>query len=190
MAMPSLDPGPWTVARFKAFEPPDDGCRYELLDGALLVTPAPKLRHQAVVGELYECLQAYVRLHGLGRSVVAPLDVIVADDTVLQPDVVVVARRTHPRRDDDPTVPELLLAIEVLSPSSRENDLHRKRRRLLDAGLAAYWVADPDNRTILTWGPGEPDGRVCSETVRWHPVPALPPLVITVPVLFAAALDG
>jgi Uma2 family endonuclease len=190
MAMPSIDPGPWTVARFKSWEPPEDGCRYELLDGELLVTPAPKLRHQAVVGELYERLQQYARQYGLGRAIVAPLDVIVAEDTVLEPDVLLVSNRSPARREEDPTVPELLLAVEVLSPSSRDNDLRRKRLRLQQAGLVSYWVADPDARTITTWSAQAPDGQVHGETLRWRPVDGIPPLVIEVPVLFAAALDS
>lgn len=189
MAMAVPDPGPWTVARFKAFESPRDGNRYELLDGALLVTPAPKLRHQRVVLQLVIALDAYVARHGLGEVLLAPLDVIVADDTVLEPDVLVIGERPADRREEDPIVPELLLAIEVLSPSSHVHDLGRKRVRLQRAGLVAYWVADPDARTLTTWGPADDVGISHAERLAWQPVPGVPPLALDVRALFAAALD-
>lgn len=116
---------------------PDDGHRYELLDGSLLVTPSPLPLHQRAVvrltmllgGACPEDLEVFV----------APFDVRLAENTVLQPDVLVVRRAdlTEQRLDGIP-----LLAVEVLSPSTRNIDLMLKHDRYARAGCAAYWVVD------------------------------------------------
>lgn len=125
---------------------PDDGHRYELLDGALIVTPAPIPRHQRVVGRLYITLTAAAPA---GTEVfVAPLDVVLADDTVLQPDVLV-ARASELTERALMGAP--LLAVEVLSPSTRRIDLLLKRDRYEAAGCAAYWVVDPDEPALSAW---------------------------------------
>ena len=124
---------------------PDDGHRYELLDGVLIVTPAPSLRHQDAA------LSLAVRLREACppelKVLMAPFDVTLADDTVLQPDVLVFDRKLVTARDL-PAAP--LLAIEVLSPSTRRFDLHLKRSRYEAAGTAAYWVVDPGEPPVLT----------------------------------------
>ncbi len=127
-------------------EMPDDGHRYELIDGALIVTPAPSLNHQVVVGELHVLLRAACPAHL--QVLLAPFDVALATDTVLQPDLVV-ARRDDLTARDLPTAP--VLAVEVLSPSTRRIDLTLKRSRLEAAGCASYWVVDPDAPSITAW---------------------------------------
>jgi Uma2 family endonuclease len=134
----------FTRADFDAM--PDDGNRYELIDGALIVTPAPSWRHQSAVVNLT------VRLKSICppdmRVFVAPLDVIYADDTVVQPDVLVVRRSDlgehnlegHP-----------VLAVEVLSPSTRHLDLAFKRARYEVAGCPSYWVIDPLEPSLVCW---------------------------------------
>lgn len=117
---------------------PDDGRRYELIDGALLVTPAPGGPHQVVVGALYRLLWAARRP---GTTVlVSPIDFVPQPQSALQPDVVVVdddeasrARLTRPP----------LLVVEVISPSSRSLDLGAKRYAYAQAGVPHYWVVDP-----------------------------------------------
>lgn len=125
---------------------PDDGHRYELLDGVLLVSPSPRLRHQVVVGELFVRLRAAAPT-GL-QVLVAPLDVVLAGDTVLIPDLIV-ARREDFTEHNLPVPP--LLAVEVLSPSTRRFDLMVKRSRLEAAGCPAYWVFDPDEVRLIAW---------------------------------------
>ncbi len=125
---------------------PADGHRYELVDGTLIVTPAPSPRHQFVLGRLYLALTATCP-PGL-RLAFAPLDVALADDTLLQPDLLVA-------RDADFTAQDLqvapLLAVEVLSPSTRLIDLNLKRARYEAAGCPAYWVIDPDPPSLTVW---------------------------------------
>lgn len=125
---------------------PDDGHRYELIDGALVVTPAPSYRHQRVVGRLFTLLDS----HCLAELVVlfAPFDVALDDDTVLQPDLLV-ARREQITESDLPAAP--VLAVEVLSPSTRRIDLTLKRSRFEAAGCTSYWVVDPDELALTVW---------------------------------------
>ena len=125
---------------------PDDGHRYELLDGILIVSPAPKPRHQEAVASLLFVLRQAAPRDLLVLT--APLDVALANDTVLQPDVLV-ARRSDFSERDLPTAP--LLAIEVLSPHTRRFDLLLKRDRMQTAGCPSYWVVDVDEPSIIAW---------------------------------------
>lgn len=125
---------------------PDDGHRYELIDGTLIVTPAPSWRHQRVVARLLRTLMD-AAVDGL-EVLAAPFDVRLADDTVLQPDVLV-CRVSDLTQRNLPVAP--LLAVEVLSPSTRLIDLNLKRARYEAAGCASYWVVDPDAASIVAW---------------------------------------
>jgi len=137
---------------------PDDGNRYELVDGALIVTPSPVTLHQIVVGELHlllrmACPAAY-------RVLLAPYDVRISATTVLQPDLLVAHRDAFDVRFL-PGAP--LLAVEVLSPSTRHIDLGLKRGRYEAAGCVSYWVIDPDVPSVTAWelgarGPQGPQG--------------------------------
>lgn len=121
---------------------PDDGHRHELIDGAMVVTPSPKSFHQRMSGNLVGVLQERCPQHL--RVLHAPTNVAVADDTVLQPDVLVVARaQIGPERIDG--VP--LLAVEILSPSSRMAD-----RNLKVAALRACWLPE-----LLVARPADPE---------------------------------
>lgn len=117
---------------------PDDGRSYELLDGALVVTPAPGGRHQIIVGALYRLLWA-ARPPG-STVLVSPIDFVPRADTVLQPDVAVVDEREadRPRLTRPP-----MLVVEVISPSSRNVDRGAKRLAYAEANVAHYWIVDP-----------------------------------------------
>ena len=136
--------GEWTrddLARL-----PDDGQRYEILDGALVVTPSPTPGHQVVVFGLNEQLRRACPAHL--RVLGAPLDVIFGERDVLQPDLLVIRRELiGPQR--------LLggpeLAVEVLSPGSRHTDRTVKLQRYERAGTPAYWLADPDELTLTAY---------------------------------------
>ncbi len=118
---------------------PDDGHRYELIDGSLIVSPAPRHRHQTVVGNLHLILRS-VCPPDL-QVILAPFAVALADDTEVQPDLLVAPRSQFTDREL-PGAP--LLAVEVLSPSTRRVDLLLKRDRLQEAGVPSYWLVDPD----------------------------------------------
>lgn len=123
--------------------PDDDGHRYELIDGVLIVSPSPQLPHQDMVGNLYLLLRAGCPPHL--KVVLAPFRVALADDTEVQPDLMVSPREQFTRKEL-PGAP--LLAIEVLSPSTRRIDLLLKRDRLQSAGAASYWLVDPDEPSV------------------------------------------
>ncbi len=118
---------------------PADGHRYELVDGALIVTPAPDIRHQTCVTALAMLLYAARREEH--RVLVAPVDVRLSAGTILQPDVVVARQKdfSEARLEGAP-----LLAVEVLSASTRLTDLGTKRLVFEEAGVPAYWLVDPD----------------------------------------------
>lgn len=125
---------------------PDDGHRYELIDGVLLVSPAPRIIHQLVSTNLFRTLDAAVPDDC--SILYAPVDVVLSDDSVIQPDLLVASRDAFTERDL-PGPP--LLAVEVLSPSTRGIDLLLKKERLQRAGCPHYWVVDPDEPSITAW---------------------------------------
>lgn len=134
----------FTVADLDAL--PDDGNRYELIDGALVVTPSPIWQHQGVVVQLTVLLDSACPPDL--KVFVAPLDVRLADDTNVQPDLLV-ARRSDLTETNLPVAP--VLAVEILSPSTRTIDLHSKRERLRRAGCPSYWVIDPADGHLTAW---------------------------------------
>lgn len=138
------DHKPFTIADRDAL--PDDGHRHELLDGALVMGPSPSIPHQDLVLALAIRLNAAQSTHL--KVAIAPVDVVLADDTVLQPDLLV-ARRADFTHQNLPAPP--LLVVEVLSPSTRRIDLHKKRERYERAGVPSYWVIDPDTGDLTAW---------------------------------------
>ncbi len=135
MALPWGEP--LTVADLEAI--PDDGHRYELVDGTMLVTPAPARVHQRCVARLVALL---LTAAGAEHEVLpAPFDWIVDDVTKFQPDVLV-ARRDEV--DDQRLQATPLLVVEVLSPSTRLTDLTLKRGAYERAGVPAYWIVDTE----------------------------------------------
>jgi Uma2 family endonuclease len=144
MSVVERHPGPWTRAERDAL--PDDGRRYELLDGVLVVTPAPSLRHQGTITRLLMTLVGACP-EDL-RVLPAPTDVVLGDDTVVEPDVLVVRAA-----DMASTALEALplLAVEVLSPGNRGYDLVDKWERYQRAGIPSYWVIDPDVPELIAW---------------------------------------
>ena len=122
---------------------PDDGHRYELIDGTLIVSPGPALPHQDMVGGFHLLLRSACPADL--KVVLAPFAVAISDDTELQPDLLV-APRSQFTRKELPGGP--LLAVEVLSPSTRRVDLLLKRDRLQSAGVPSYWLAGPDEPSV------------------------------------------
>ncbi len=126
---------------------PDDGKRYEILDGDLYVTPSPTARHQIVSANLFFALSGHVRAEGLGRILAAPLDVVFADDTIVQPDLLFISNERLPiLRDWVHGAPDLL--IEILSPGTRDRDRTLKRRLYARHGVRELWLVDPEARQV------------------------------------------
>jgi Uma2 family endonuclease len=125
---------------------PDDGRRYELIDGVLVVSPTPWVIHQRAVGKLILLLDR--SCPDELEAFLGPLDVDVAEDTLLRPDVLVV-RGDRLGEHDLSGMPELV--VEVSSPSTRLFDLLLKRSRYEEAGCPSYWVVDPEAPSIIAW---------------------------------------
>jgi len=125
---------------------PDDGRRYELLEGQLNVTPAPGLEHQRVSKRLFTILLRYFEEGGGGEVLYAPLDVILAEDDVVQPDLVVVrhARQLSSRGVEG--APSLL--VEIVSPGRAHYDRTVKAQRYAARGVPHYWIVDPEARQL------------------------------------------
>ena len=164
---------------------PDDGNRYELVYGELLVTPAPRLWHQEVVGRLYEELRRYLRNNQVGHALGSPADISWTSDTLVQPDLFV-ADLVEVRTLDWSQVKRLLLAIEVLSPSTARYDRFTKRRLYQEVGVPMYWIVDPDAKQVEVWTPGDSQPMTQRERVVWSPPGAEEPLTIELAELFRA----
>jgi Uma2 family endonuclease len=150
---------------------PDDGSRYEAVHGELLVTPSPRPLHQETVGRLYAALREYTRRVGVGHAIASPADISWGPDTLIQPDVFVVPLH-EVRTMDWARMKTLLLAIEVLSPSSTRADRFTKRRLYQEVGVPAYWIVDADGHAVEVWTPEVAFPTVERERAVWHPAGA------------------
>jgi len=127
---------------------PNDGKRYELHEGELSVMGAPSVRHQIIIGNLYSILRACVLASRRGQVLLSPLDCIMSDITVLQPDLVYVDETRRRLLSERALEGAPTLAIEVLSPWSRHIDRHRKMLLYAKHGVECYWIVDGDAQTI------------------------------------------
>jgi Uma2 family endonuclease len=177
----------WTAEMVRAL--PDDGRRYEVLDGELFVSPSPRPDHQAVVLRLALILHDYVEKHGLGWVFVSPADLEFSPRRYLQPDIFVVANtgRGRPRVWADAR--PLSLVVEVKSESTARADRWNKRTIYQGERIPEYWIVDPDARLVESWKPDDERPAVIAEVLRWQPKSDVPALEINLPEFFAGALD-
>jgi Uma2 family endonuclease len=180
MVMPAQDIR-WTLEMVRAL--PDDGNRYELLDGTLLVSPAPSRRHQRAVGLLFTILEPYTRTNGIGETLMSPADIELSPTRMVQPDVFVIPADVPTSSWQDVT--RLLLIAEVLSPSTARWDRIEKRSAYQDKNVPEYWVVDMDTRVFEKWRPTDQRPELLSDVIVWQPVPTLPSLTIDLAKYFA-----
>ena len=123
----------------------DDDQRYEIIDGDLLMAPAPDTWHQDWVGELFRRLDDHVRKNNLGRVLLSPADVVLDETNTVQPDIIFVAAANSGiiQRRAIFGVPDLL--VEIVSPSSVRRDRYDKKDLYARFGVKEYWIADPAN---------------------------------------------
>jgi Uma2 family endonuclease len=127
---------------------PDDGRRYELYDGEVIVVPSPFPRHQRVASNIEEMLREYERAAG-GLIFRAPLDIVLSEHNVVQPDVVFFRKeRRHVVDMMAATRAAPDLAVEVLSRSTEARDRGRKMQLLARFGVPEYWIVDPVKNTL------------------------------------------
>ena len=177
----------WMVADLEDL--PDDGNRYEVIDGELFVTPAPALKHQEAAFQLGRVLADYLGQQRIGHVFMAPGDIIFSPKRGVQPDVFVtpLVNGRRPERFED--VGRLLLAVEVLSPSTARADRVAKRRLFREERVDEYWIVDLDARTIERSTPDDARIDVLADTLEWRPTGATEPLTIDLDAYFARVLD-
>ena len=135
-----------TYADFVAL--PDDGNRYEILDGELFVTPSPAPRHQIILANLVGILSPYVRHRDLGIILFAPLDVIFADTSIAEPDLIYLDNDRMSLMSQRAIEGPPTLVVEVLSPSTERTDRGRKFSVYARFGVGFYWIIDPAERVL------------------------------------------
>jgi len=135
----------WTYEEYYRL---DDDRRYEIIDGNLIMAPAPDIGHQDWSRELTLLIATYVKHHKLGKLLVAPVDVVLDSENTVQPDLVFVSsanlRIIQPRALFG--APDLL--IELISPTSARRDRHDKKELYARFGVQEYWIGDPANKSL------------------------------------------
>ena len=163
---------------------PDDGSRYETVHGELLVTPAPRELHQRVLGRLFLRLGACLERNRVGALYSSPADISWGPDVLVQPDIFVVdLEQARTSRWDK--MKSLLLAIEVLSPSTSRQDRFTKRRLYQEVGISVAWFVDCDARHVEVWTPAAVFPVVERDRLSWHPTSAPEPFTLELPPLFS-----
>jgi len=176
-------PVSWTAEMVRAL--PDDGNRYEVVDGELLVTTSPTRTHQKAVLLLASALDSYVGAMALGVAIVSPADIELDHEGLVQPDVFIEGLIDGRQAGTWNAGAPLLLVVEVLSPSTARADRTIKRRRFQRAGIPEYWIVDLDSRTVERWRPGDERPEVLSEHLSWRAAPDATPLDLDLATLFA-----
>lgn len=175
----------WTIEELHSL--PDDGNKYELVDGQLFVTPAPRQYHQLIVHKLAAALMPYVVANGLGL-VWQARSVVRWGENEVEPDLFV---RSEPMDShaDWKDAPKPFLVVEALSDSTRRRDLREKRRFYVEALQAPeYWIVDPEERSVRIVRRDVADV-VETRTLTWHPAGAREPLVIDLALIFATGVS-
>jgi Uma2 family endonuclease len=187
MTIPGAAPE-WTYSEYARL--PDDGIRYEVIDGEVCMTPAPGPPHQRVATELFYFLRDYVREHRLGEMIF-DIDLLFVTGQFLRPDMLFVppesaAGVTDRGMEDTPG-----LVIEVLSPHSKRIDRIKKPARYRDWGVPEYWVVDPFARTIERYRlAADTAPEIVHDVLVWQPSPDAPPLQLDVQKIFPTSVAG
>jgi Uma2 family endonuclease len=168
---------------------PEDGNRYEVIDGILYVTPAPRPAHQVVLERLARRLFDHVERYVAGVQMRAPADIVFGPNRAVQPDLFVAPLVRGRRPETWQEITHLLLAVEVLSPGTAKRDRGVKRR-LYQKHADEYWIVDLDARVFERWRPGHDRPEVLDTVLEWHPTGAGEPLVLGLPALFRETLDS
>jgi len=173
------EPRRWTFAEMAA-ELTETNLPTELWDGELVMSPAPSFFHQEIVARFYKLLDTWVGQHRLGKTAIAPLDMVLAPRRSVQPDVIFIANqrlgiigeRVEGAAD---------LVVEVLSPGTRRRDRIDKRDLYEQHGVKEYWLVDPEARTVEVLflergtyqlvGRWQPEGQAASRLLKGFQAP-------------------
>lgn len=175
----------WTYDEYARL--PDDGNRYEVIDGEVLVTPSPSPTHQHILLNLAFALRSYVEREAIG-VVLPDVDLLFVEGQFLRPDLLFVpnaAREGITSRGIEGTPG---LVVEILSPSSGSIDRVKKPRRYRDFGIPEYWVVDPQERAVWVWrfAAGATDAERVEGRLTWRPEGASAELVLSTEELLRA----
>lgn len=169
----------WTLAEVHRL--PDDGNKYELIDGELFVTPPPNDDHETIGARITRLIDPYVAAQGLG-FVYHPRAVLRRRGSEVEPDLMV--RRPHDKKTKKwETAPIPILVVEVHSPSTRRRDGMQKRDYYMRVGVAEYWMVDPEERTITSVRRGK-DDVVVRDRITWSPPGAAESLTLDLTQVF------
>ena len=190
MAMPASVRRRWTRAEVLTLihSATDAAPRYELVDGQLLVTPSPGGPHQFAVAELNRLLGNWLLDQPVGRVAGDPLDFELEPGTILRPDVGVVPLHEKRRLLTEMPGRELMLVVEVLSPSSARFDRGEKRE-LYQRRVPEYWIVDLDARRFERWRPGDARPEILRHAVDWQPQDASSTFQLSIPEFFARVFE-
>ena len=189
MGMPASEMRRWTARDVRGLieAEPLASPRYELVAGELLVTPSPGAPHQRAVARLLVALTNYLDTQSIGLALNSPSDVELEPEEIVQPDVYVLppdeaVRNAFPARS-------LMLAVEVVSPSSARYD-RRVKRPLYQRNVPEYWVVDIDARLVERWRPGDQRPEIVTGTLVWEPVGATTAFRLDVDAFFERIARG
>jgi Uma2 family endonuclease len=127
---------------------PNDGKRYEILEGELSVTPAPSTKHQTASVNLVALLSRHINERDLGKLFHAPIDLILETSSVLQPDLLFVSKARQRIITERAIEGAPDLVIEILSPTTTRTDRVTKAHIYARHGVPAYWIVDPEQQNI------------------------------------------
>ncbi len=127
---------------------PNDGNRYEILEGELQMTPSPKTKHQVVSRNLLVEIFLFLKKNKIGKVFGAPYDVILSQDNVVEPDIIFISNDNLEIITEDNVQGSPDLLIEILSPSSQDNDRNKKKVIYETYGVKEYWIVDPDLEAV------------------------------------------
>jgi Uma2 family endonuclease len=177
----------WTAAKVRRL--PHDSYRYEVIAGELFVTPAPSTIHQRAVVGLVVRLANYLQHQPWGEVLASPADISFHADMLVQPDLFVL-----PITPDEGRVlgwsqiRTLLLAVEVLSPSTARADRQVKRRLYQQERVSEYWIVDVDARIVERWRASDERPEIVSTSLTWHPEPSTAAFELDLPAFFDEVL--
>jgi Uma2 family endonuclease len=125
-----------------------EGAPYQLIEGELVMTPAPNTRHQIILGRLFRGLSDLVEQRKAGIVLLSPIDVYLDDENAYQPDIVFISKDRQDIIQEDGIYGAPDLVIEILSPSTARYDIREKFRIYEKYGVKEYWIVDPEISSI------------------------------------------
>jgi len=135
--------------------PDSETNRYELLEGELVMVPSPTTYHQGILRDLGYILSEFVRKHELGLVFFAPLDVVLSEESVLQPDILFISKGRSRIVAEENIQGSPDLVVEILSPATAERDRTYKRALYARHGVLEYWIVDPKEKSVEVLALGE-----------------------------------